>query len=67
MSILYKPKEKQTISVDFKTLKNGKIQIDFTCDCGKFGTDEQLDGFILSPERLLNILQERKDIKDFEK
>jgi hypothetical protein len=67
MSLLYKPKEEQTLSVEIKyTCTGGKIHIDFSSDCGKFGTDEMLAGWILTPERLLQILNEREDIGDDE-
>ena len=66
MSLLYKPLEEQTVSVEFEFVEDGKIQIDFTSDCGKFGTDEMLAGFVLTPERLLQILNEREDISDDE-
>jgi hypothetical protein len=58
--------EEQTVSVEFEFVKDGKIQIDFTSDCGKFGTDEMLDGYVLTPERLLQILQDRDDYTDDE-
>jgi hypothetical protein len=66
MSLLYKPKEEQTLTCDIKITKEKTIQIDFTSDCGKFGTDEMLAGWILTPERLLQILNEREDICDDE-
>ena len=66
MSLLYKPKEEQTISVDVKTFPDGKIELLFHSDCGKFGTDEILDGYKLTAERLLNILQERDDYSEDE-
>lgn len=65
MSLLYKPKEEQTIDCEIKK-ENNKLVIDFTSDCGKFGTDEMLDGYILTSQRLLQILQERTDITDDE-
>ena len=65
MSLLYKPKEEQTIECDIKQ-ENNKIIIDFSSDCGKFGTDEILAGYILTPERLLQILNEREDITEDE-
>ena len=65
MSLLYKSKEEQTVSVNIIQGKE-KISIEFSSDCGKFGTDEILAGWILTPERLLQILSERKDIKDDE-
>lgn len=61
MSLLYKPQESQTLKVIFTKLDYGIIQIEFEKDCGKHGTDEIIDGYILSPERLLKILQERDD------
>lgn len=66
MSLLYKRKEDQSTEVRFKQLENGKITLEFSADCGKFGTDELLDGYKLSPERLLQILQDRVDITDEE-
>ena len=65
MSLLYKdPKDVKT-TCKIKQ-EDGKIQIDFTSDCGKFGTDEMLDGYVLTPERLLQILQDRHDYTDDE-
>ena len=66
MSLLYKPKKEQTLSVEINTCTDGKIHIDFSSDCGKFGTEEILQGWILTPERLMQILSEREDIKDDE-
>ena len=66
MSLLYKKREDISTEVRFKQLENGKITLEFSADCGKFGTDEELDGYILTPERLLQILQERVDITDDE-
>jgi len=65
MSLLYKSKEEQIISASIVQGKE-KISIEFYSDCGKFGTDEMLAGSILTPERLLQILHEREDIKDDE-
>ena len=65
MSLLYKPKEEQTTSVEIEQ-KDGKIILDFYSDCGKFGTDEALAGYSLTAERLLQILSEREDITDEE-
>ena len=60
--LLYKSKEKQTISVEIKVLENKRIIIDFYSDCGKFGTDESIAGYILTPERLLEILRNKINI-----
>lgn len=62
MSLIYKPKEEQTISVEIERRLNNKISFEFSSDCGKFGTDEMLAGYILTPKRLLQILNEREDI-----
>jgi hypothetical protein len=65
MSLLYKDSKDVTIAVSLALIE-GKIVLDFSSDCGKFGTDEMLDGYTLTPERLLEILQEREDITDEE-
>ena len=65
MSLLYKPEEEQTVSVSI-VQADEKIFIEFSSDCGKFGTDEMLSGWILTPERLLQILSDREDIEDDE-
>ena len=53
---LYIPKIEQTISVEIEVLKDKRVVIDFYSDCGKFGTDEAIGGYILTAERLLKIL-----------
>jgi hypothetical protein len=63
MSFLYKPIEEQKLSCEIKKI-NGKIEICFYSDCGKFGCNEMLQGYILSPERLMQILSEREDVTD---
>lgn len=65
MSLLYKPKEAQTTTCVLKQ-EDGKIILDFYSDCGKFGTDEMIDGYKLTPERLLHILQDRDDYSEDE-
>ena len=57
---LYKKQEDVTHSVDIKQ-KDGKINLLFTADCGKFGTDEILDEYDITPYELLIILQHRYD------
>ena len=64
-SILYKPIQDQTLEVEIKQ-KDGKIEIDFYSDSGKFGTHEPIAGWVLTPERLKQILKEREDITDNE-
>ena len=65
MSLLYKDPKDIKISCDVSQV-DGKIILDFSADCGKFGTDEMLDGFTLTPERLLEVLQSSKIITDDE-
>ena len=65
MSLLYKKQKEQTLTCN-TFWKDGKVHIDFWKDCGKFGTDEMLDQYKLTPERLLQILQDRDDYSDDE-
>lgn len=65
MSLLYKPKEEQTTEVEIKQI-DGFVELEFYSDCGKFGTHEMLAGFKLTPDRFLQILNEREDITDQE-
>jgi len=66
MGVLYKDEKDVAVSVDIEFVEDNKVQIDFSADCGKFGTDEMLAGFCLTPKRLLQILSEREDITDEE-
>jgi hypothetical protein len=61
MSLLYKPKEEQTIEASIEILEDKRIVIDFYSDCGKFGTHEALTGYVLTPERLLQILRDERN------
>ena len=64
MSLLYKPKEEQTIQATFEVLKDKTILLEFYSDCGKFGTDEALCDFIITPDKLLELLKNyRKEIE----
>jgi hypothetical protein len=65
MSLLYKDRKDVITSVDIKQV-DGKVVLDFSADCGKFGTDEMLDGYTLTPKRLLEILQSSEIITDEE-
>ena len=47
MSLLYKDSKDVTIGVCIALIE-GKIVLDFSSDCGKFGTDEMLDGYTLT-------------------
>lgn len=67
MSLLYKPENQQITTFEVKTFSNDTIiVIHFYKDCGKFGTDEAISGYIFTAERLLQILKERQDITDEE-
>ena len=61
MSLLYKQKEEQTISVEIKVLEDKRIVLDFYSDCGKFGTDEALAGYVLTAEKLFEILRDKRN------
>jgi hypothetical protein len=67
MSLLYKDRKDIVTSVEIKKQYGSNTLIfDFSADCGKFGTDEMLDGYTLTPERLLEILQSSEIITDEE-
>lgn len=66
MSLLYKDSKHIRYSCEIRQIQDDKIELDFWSDCGKFGTDEMLDRYVLSTEKLLQILQEREDIEDDE-
>lgn len=57
MSLLYKHEKDVKYSVEVKTYPDGKINLLFTSDCGKFGTDEILQEHELTVKQLLQILQ----------
>ena len=65
MSLLYKDKKDMTTFVEIENV-NGVVKLEFSADGGKFGTDEMLDGYTLTPERLLEILQSSEIITDEE-
>ena len=44
------------IIVDIKQ-HDGRVDFEFSADCGSFGTNESLCGYSLTPERLLYILR----------
>ena len=55
-SMLYPNKGNVKYSVDIKP-EGDKIKLLFSCDGGKFGTDEILDEYTVSVKELLEILQ----------
>ncbi|MCF6185028.1 MAG: hypothetical protein L3J56_10500 [Bacteroidales bacterium] len=65
MSLLYNDTKDVKTTCEIKQ-EDGKIIIDFWADCGKFGTDEMLDGYVLTPNRLQKILQNIDDYTDDE-
>ena len=73
MSLIYKPKEEQTVTLDISSESckinieiTEKISLEFSSDCGKFGTDEMLAGYNLKPARLLEVLNAFDDYTDEE-
>ena len=52
--MFYKDEKDVKVSVEIKQ-KDDVIEFDFTADCGKFGTDENLAGYKFTVERLLKI------------
>lgn len=57
MSLLYKEEKDITYKAVFKELPSGKIEISFSCDGGKFGTEEHLCDFDVTPAQLMEILR----------
>jgi hypothetical protein len=49
------PNPNAPVKVEIKQ-QNGRIEFDFSSDCGSFGTNESLCGYSLTPEKLLMIL-----------
>lgn len=47
-------------------IQEGKIIMNFYSEGGKFGTEERLDEYKLTPKRLLEILQDRDDYSENE-
>ena len=60
MSLLYKDKKDVVYDVEI-TQKEGKINLLFSADCGKFGTDEILDEHELTVKQLLEVLQAHEE------
>jgi len=56
MGLLYKKPKDTVVSVEIKQ-KDGIIELLFTSDCGKFGTDECLAEYRLTPAMLLDVLR----------
>lgn len=57
MDLLYKDPNDFIYSANFETTEDGKIKIQFSCDGGKFGTDELIDEYEFTVKELLTILQ----------
>lgn len=55
MSLLYKDQKDVITSVEI-TQDKGVIKFEFSADCGKFGTDEPLAEFEITPKELLELL-----------
>lgn len=68
MGLLYKNREDIITSVEIKPREDsGDVIMVFSSDGGKFGTDEILDGYTLTPERLLKVLQSFDNYTEFVK
>ena len=63
--MIYKEFDETTTTVEIKQ-EEGKVCLEFSADCGKFGTDEMLDSYYLTPERLLEVLQDHDNYTDNE-
>lgn len=60
---MYKAPHELKHSLSVKALPNDHVELTFTADCGKFGTDEVLDEIIIPVKTLLKVLQKHADIK----
>ncbi len=56
MSTLYKDEKDVEISVEVRQ-SGGNINLLFTADCGKFGTDEIIDEIDITPKELLESIR----------
>ena len=65
MSLLYKNPEDIEYDVEIRKT-NGKVRMLFFSDCGKHGTEELMDGYSITPERLLKVMQSYKDYTEEE-
>jgi len=63
--MIYKDILDQEVTVEIDKI-DGILELDFYSDCGKFGTDELLDRYKLTPKRLLEILQNYEGYKENE-
>ncbi len=63
--MIYKDILDQEVTVEIDKI-DGILELDFYSDCGKFGTDELLDIYKLTPKRLLEILQNYENYKENE-
>lgn len=57
MSLIYKKLSDLKYSLEVKTYPNGKVVLQFSADCGKFGIDERFDEYEFTVKELLSILQ----------
>ena len=60
MSLLYKEAKDLKYYLEVRQ-EEDKVVISFSADCGKFGTNEQLDEYILSVDNFLRLLEEARD------
>lgn len=55
--MVYKKESDMTYCVEIKTLTDGKVSLQFSADCGVYGTNELIDEFVISTKELLYILK----------
>lgn len=62
MSIIYKDQKDVVYSVEITFNTNRRINLIFSCDGGKFGTDERLAEYEVTPLELLKIIQKTEQL-----
>jgi len=64
MSLLYKKESELKYSVDIKTTPDERVILQFSADCGKFGTEEPLAEYEFTVKELLFILHKNDALGD---
>ena len=65
MSLLYKEAKDLKYYLDIKQ-EGDRVVLSFSADCGKFGTNEQVDEYTLSIDTFFRLLEEARDKGIFE-
>jgi hypothetical protein len=55
MSLLYKKPEDINYKVEISKISEETVKFTFSSDCGKFGADEQIAEFEITPKELLSV------------